>query len=143
MHVMYVAHRLIAGDVVHTTETKEKEPEAKQEVNKKSRNWSDCNKVIFLPQRYDHRFICGYRYCNDRKLRSTADYYNITLLQNFNNCARHARTQTTDITDHLHHHEGQLLSGGGGGDGGAARAYPYATAQPASNQQPLSYLHIP
>ena len=32
--------------------------------------------------------------------------YNITLLQKFNNCARHARSQTTDITDHLHHHEG-------------------------------------
>ena len=26
-------------------------------------------------------------------------YYNITLLEKFNNCARHARTQTTDITD--------------------------------------------
>ena len=35
-------------------------------------------------------------------------YYNITLLQKFNNCARHAGSQTTDITDHLQHHEGQL-----------------------------------
>ena len=32
------------------------------------------------------------------------------LLQNFNNCARHARSQTTDITDHLHHHEGSTVS---------------------------------
>ena len=31
---------------------------------------------------------------------STYMNYNITLLQNFNNCARHARSQTTDTTDH-------------------------------------------
>ena len=38
-------------------------------------------------------------------------YYKITLLQPFNNCARHARSQTTDVTDHHHHHhhhDGQL-----------------------------------
>ena len=45
--------------------------------------------------------------------------YNIIitlLLQKFNNCARHARSQTTDITtDHHHHHhdrEGSLLAAG-------------------------------
>ena len=43
---------------------------------------------------------------HDHRQPSTS--YNITLLENFNNCARHARPQTTDITDHLHHHEGQL-----------------------------------
>ena len=43
-------------------------------------------------------------------LDGTCYYNNITLLQNFNNCARHARSQTTDITDHLHHHQGQLLT---------------------------------
>ena len=38
-------------------------------------------------------------------------YCNITLLQNANNCAPHARSQTTDITDHHHHHlyEGHCL----------------------------------
>ena len=37
-------------------------------------------------------------------------YSNITLLQKFNNFARQARSQTTDITDHHHRHEGQLLA---------------------------------
>ena len=54
------------------------------------------------------------------------EYYNITLLQNFNNCARHARSQTTDITDHLHHHEGQLL---------AADVASYASALLSSDHQ--------
>ena len=34
--------------------------------------------------------------------------HNLTPI--FNNCARQARSQTTDITDHLHHQEGQLLA---------------------------------
>ena len=41
---------------------------------------------------------------------SASSNYTITLLQKFNNCARHARSQTTDITDHHHLHEGQLVA---------------------------------
>ena len=39
-----------------------------------------------------------------RLCTTSSTYYNITLLQKFN-CARQARSQTTDITDH-HHHKG-------------------------------------